>query len=227
MSGLTQQESQSLPTRATQPFRLDVPLHDFLQKPANSSPLAGVAREPQTSLGLPSPVFPQYPALLHQIDSADVDAHQANPQTGTRHWPTSKIMKTMCGWMFPKFESHILPGGFQPLTAYPFTERKYNLDSHYCCSYDNRITGVTEGTARRAIDWLHSTPCCLLAPTSGESLLGSDFVYKVIDYAAKCDFCEYLATNVRLLRRKVTDRRSQAGIATLKFATRYMSASLC
>jgi hypothetical protein len=226
MSGSTQQESQSLPTRTTQPFRLDVPLHNLLQLPASSSPLAGVAREPRTSLVLPSPVFPQHPTLLHQIESADVAAHQANLQAGTRHWLTSKIMKTMCGWMFPEFESRVLPDEFQALTAYPFTERNYNLDSPYCCSYDNRITGLTEGTARSAINWLHSTPCCVLAPTSGE-LLGSDFAHNVIDYAAKGDFWVYLATNVRLLRRKVTERRSDAGITTLKFATTYMSASLC
>ena len=47
---------------------------------------------------------------------------------------------------------------------------------------------MTEDTARRAIDWLHSTPCRVLAPTGGEPLLRPDFVHKVIYYAAKKDF---------------------------------------
>jgi hypothetical protein len=227
MSGSTQQESQSLPTRPTQPFRPDGPLHDLLEKPAESSPLAGAEHAPRTSLVLPSPAFPQHPALLHEIDSADVAAHEADRQTGTRHWPTSNITMPMCGWMFPDFKSRVLPGELQPLIANPSTEWKYNLDSHYYCSDDNRITGLTEDAARRAIDWLHAMPFRMLAPTGGESLLRSDFVHKVIDYAAKCDFWVYLGTNVRLLRLKVTDRLSDAGIATVKFAKKYTSASLC
>jgi hypothetical protein len=47
------------------------------------------------------------------------------------------------------------------------------------------------------------------------------------NYAAKCDFWVCLGTNFRLLRLKVTDRLSDAGIATVKFAKKYTSASLC
>ncbi len=90
MSGSTQQESQSL--RPTQPFRPDMPLHDLLEKPAES-PLAGAEREPRTSAVLPSPAFPQQSALLREFDSADVAAHEANRQTGTRHWPTSRAQQ--------------------------------------------------------------------------------------------------------------------------------------
>jgi hypothetical protein len=36
MSGSTQQESQSLPPRPTQPFPPDMPLHDLLEKAAES-----------------------------------------------------------------------------------------------------------------------------------------------------------------------------------------------
>jgi len=57
----------------------------------------------------------------------------------------------------------------------PFTEWKCNLDCHYCWSYDNRVKGMTEDTARRAIDWLHTTPCRVLAPTGGEPLLRPRF----------------------------------------------------
>jgi hypothetical protein len=74
-------------------------------------------------------------------------------------------------------ESPVLPSEFQPIIAYLFTEWKCNLDCHYCWSYDNRVKGVTEDTARRAIDWLESTPCRVLAPTGGEPLIRPDFVH--------------------------------------------------
>jgi MoaA/NifB/PqqE/SkfB family radical SAM enzyme len=120
--------------------------------------------------------------------------------------------------MLPYIKSRVKPGEFQPIIAYLFTEWKCNLDCHYCWSYDNRIKGMTEDTARRAIDWLESTPCRVLAPTGGEPLLRPDFVHKVIYYAAKKDFWVYLATNARLLRPEVTDRLADAGIATINFA---------
>ena len=124
----------------------------------------------------------------------------------------------MHGWLFPYFKSRIRPGDFQPIIAYLFTEWKCNLDCHYCWSYDNRVKGMTEDTARRAIDWLHDTPCRVLAPTGGEPLIRPDFVHKVVYYAAKKGFWVYLATNARLLRPEVTDRLVDAGIATFNFS---------
>ena len=218
MSSSTQQPVQTLPTLPARPFRLDVPLHDLLQKPPDHPSLVRAEREPQNSLTLPSPAFPQHPALMHELDAADIAAHDAVLRTGKRHWPASKVMKTMRGWMFPYFKSRVLPGDFQPIIAYLFTEWKCNLDCHYCWSYDNRIKGMTEDTARRAIDWLESTPCRVLAPTGGEPLIRPDFVHKVVYYAAKKDFWVYLATNARLLRPEVTDRLADAGIATVNFA---------
>jgi MoaA/NifB/PqqE/SkfB family radical SAM enzyme len=218
-SSTAQQPIQSLPTLPTQPFRLDVPLHNLLQRaPDLSPPLARVGHEPRTELALPSPVFPQQPALLHEVDADDIAAHDAVLHTGKRHWPASKVMKTMRGWMVPYLKSRVLPGEFQPIIAYLFTEWKCNLDCHYCWSYDNRVKGMTEDTARRAIDWLESTPCRVLAPTGGEPLIRPDFVHKVIYYAAKKDFWVYLATNARLLRPEVTDHLADAGIATVNFA---------
>ena len=61
MSTSTPHPVQTLPTLPAQPFRLDVPLHDLLQKPSDHSSLARAEHEPQTSLSLPSPVFPQHP----------------------------------------------------------------------------------------------------------------------------------------------------------------------
>jgi hypothetical protein len=83
MSSSTQQPVQTLPTLPAQPFRLDVPLHDLLQKPPDHPTLARAGREPQPSLTLPSPVFPQHPALIHELDAADIAAHETVLQTGS------------------------------------------------------------------------------------------------------------------------------------------------
>ena len=203
-----------LPTVPTRAFRLDVPLHNLLQK-SSQRPLPDFSRglEP-----LPVPVFPQHPELLHELDMTDITAHEQVLRTGKRHWATPHVLKYMRGWMVPYFKSRVLPGDFQPIIAYLFAEWKCNLDCHYCWSYDNRVKGMTEETARRAIDWLESTPCRVVAPTGGEPLLRPDFIHKVIYYAAKKDFWIYLATNARLLRPEVTDRLADAGIATINFA---------
>jgi hypothetical protein len=145
---------QALPTVPSSTFRLDVPLHSLLQQPPEK-PSPDHTKHLQT---LPTPVFPQHPELMHELDADDIAAHEHVLQTGKRYWPASKIFQTMRGWMFPYFKSRVLPGDFQPIIAYLFTEWKCNLDCHYCWSYDNRIKGMTEDTARRAIDWLATTP---------------------------------------------------------------------
>lgn len=206
--------SIALPTLNAQPFRLDVPLHELLQH-ATREPFPPL---PSGPVSLPEPVFPQHPELIHDLDEADRAAHEHVLTHGQRQWPASRILKTMRGWMTPYFKSRILPGDFQPIIAYLFTDWKCNLDCHYCWSYDNRVRGMSEDTARRTIDWLHGTPCRVLAPTGGEPLLRPDFVHKVIAYAAKKDFWVYLATNGRLLRPAVTDRLADAGIATINLA---------
>ena len=203
-----------LPTLPDHPFRLDVPLHDLLQQPSQRS----APNDLRELKELPVPEFPLHPELLRELDEADLAVHEEVVRTGQRHWPPRRILKSMRGWMFPYFKSLLLPGDFQPIIAYLFTEWKCNLDCHYCWSYDNRVKGMTEDTARRAIDWLHSTPCRVLARTGGEPLLRPDFVHKVVYYAAKKDFWIYLATNARLLRPDVTDRLADAGIATINFA---------
>lgn len=195
------------------PSRLDVPVHNLLKQaiPRASRP----ASEGKT---LPVPVFPQHPELLHEINAADIAAHETVLKTGKRQWGAGQILDNMRGWLFPYLKSRVRVGDFQPIIAYLFTEWKCNLDCHYCWSYDNRVKGMTEDTARRAIDWLHDTPCRVLAPTGGEPLLRPDFVHKVIYYAAKKGFWVYLATNARLLRPDVIDRLADAGIATINFA---------
>jgi hypothetical protein len=89
------QLQQPLPTLPSQPFRLDVPLHDLLQQQQRNRPeLSGPGKT------LPEPVFPQYPELLHEIDADDIAAHERVLRTGKRQWPPSRILKTMRGWIF-------------------------------------------------------------------------------------------------------------------------------
>ena len=125
MSSSTSPSAPSSPTLPTQSFRLDVPLHNLLQKDPSLTQ-ARVEHQPRTSLALPSPVLPQHPALLHKIDDADIAARQAVLETGKWHWPASKVIDTMRRWMFPYFKSRILPGEFQPIIADPFTKWKCN-----------------------------------------------------------------------------------------------------
>ena len=210
-------DQERFPTLPTQAFRLDVPLHTLLKDPKSAPVPVRQVPVPEGKT-LPQAVFPQQPELHRPVDAADIAAHEQVVRTGKRHCGPGKILNTMNGWMFPYFKSRISRGDFQPIIAYLFTEWKCNLDCHYCWSYDNRVKGMTEDTARRAIDWLHGTPCRVLAPTGGEPLIRPDFVHKVVNYAAKKGFWIYLATNARLLRPEVTDRLADAGISTFNFA---------
>src|SRR5437762_258815 len=182
------------------PFRLDVPLHELLMTPTAPSRLLLPPAEKEC---LPEPIYPQRGKPARRSD------FQYTRWKAWRHW---KALGT------PYFKSRLLPGDFHPIIAYLFTEWKCNLDCHYCWAFDNRVKGMTEDTARRSIDWLHSTTCRVLALMGGEPLLRPDFAHKVIYYAAKKGFWVYLPTNARLLRHEVIDRIADAGVATVNFA---------
>ncbi|MBZ5556181.1 MAG: radical SAM protein [Acidobacteriia bacterium] len=158
---------------------------------------------------LPAPIFPQRPELL---------TNDAWPGDGERHWTPAQIWHAMRGFAVPYFKSRLLPGDFQPIIAYLFTEYKCNLDCNYCWSYDNRVKGMTEEVARASIDWLETTPCRLLALMGGEVLLRPQFVHKVVDYASKKGFWIYVPTNGRLMKPDVIDRLADAGVATFNLA---------
>lgn len=164
---------------------------------------------PTVDQALPEPEFPRRPELL---------TNDPWPGDGVRHWTPGQIYHSMRGWAFPYVKSRLLPGDFHPIVAYLFTEYKCNLDCHYCFSFNNRIKGMTEETARASIDWLRSTTCRVLALMGGEPLLRPKFVHKVIHYAARKDFWIYLPTNGRLLKPDVVDRLADAGIATFNLA---------
>lgn len=111
-----------------------------------------------------------------------------------------------------------MPGECHPLIAYLFTEWKYNLDCYYCWAFNNKVNGMMEDTAKRLIDWLHQTGCCILALMGGEVLLRPQFAHKVVCYAARKGFWVYVPTNGRLMRDEVIDWLGDAGVATVNLA---------
>ena len=197
------------------PFRLDVQLHDLLKKPTGR-PLAPPPPSAKP-LALPEPIFPQHPELLTE-EELEVDRHGSPTDPYKRPWTVPLVYRAMRGWLFPYVKSRLLRGDFHPIVAYLFTEWKCNLDCHYCWAFDNRVKGMTEDTARRSIDWLHSTTCRMLALMGGEPLLRPQFVHKVVYYAAQKGFWVYLPTNARLLRPEVIDWVADAGVAVVNFA---------
>jgi MoaA/NifB/PqqE/SkfB family radical SAM enzyme len=197
---------------APPPFRVDVGLHELLVS-KNDKRRSRVAADPEQKL--PEPVFPQHPELL-AVSNEIVKQPHVPPES--RHWTAPLVYRAMKGWLFPYVRSRILPGDFHPIIAYLFTEWKCNLDCHYCWAFDNRVKGMTEDVAKRAIDWLYDSGCRVLALMGGEPLLRPAFAHKVVYYAAKKGFWVYLPTNARLLRPDVIDRLADAGVATFNFA---------
>jgi MoaA/NifB/PqqE/SkfB family radical SAM enzyme len=209
MGGLEQTQGSA---GTNERFRLDVQLHEILQKPPARPAIPPPPRG--KPLSLPEPVFPQYPEF---VGDKGPDFDYRRPPS-RRSWSPPLIYRAMRGWLFPYVQSRVLPGDFHPIIAYLFTEWKCNLDCHYCWAFDNRVKGMSEDTARRSIDWLHSTTCRVLALMGGEPLLRPDFAHKVIYYAAKRGFWVYVPTNGRLLRPEVIDRLGDAGTAVFNLA---------
>src|ERR1700685_2323833 len=200
----------------SQPFRLDVPLHDLLTSTPGPVPSPLLPRVSGDVASLPNPIFPQHPELLDLDDNYEEMLERA--WQGRRQWTRPVVMRAMEGWLFPYIRSRVLPGKFHPIIAYLFTEWKCNLDCHYCWAFENSVKGMTEDIAKRSIDWLRDTGAGVLALMGGEPLLRPQFAHKICYYAAKKGFWIYVPTNARLLRPQVTDWLADAGVATFNFA---------
>lgn len=180
-------------------FRIDVEWHDFLmQSRGRPEPLTSDAQE-----ALPTPIYPQLPPE-HALSRRNYQ--KLNAVRGFHTWGVSYLKSLWHG------------SELRPVIPYLFTEWKCNLDCHYCWSFNNKVKGMTEGTARRSIDWLHSIGARVLALMGGEPLLRPDFVHKVTYYAAKKGFFVYLPTNGRLMKPEVIERLGDAGLASLNLA---------
>src|SRR5512133_300431 len=93
-------DSASIP-----PFRLDVQLHELLNKPPDRPML--MPAPSAKPLTLPEPVFPQRPELLTD-QLLEADRHGSPTDPYKRHWPASLVYRCMQGWMFPYFKSRVL-----------------------------------------------------------------------------------------------------------------------
>lgn len=193
--------------------RIDAATHNLLMAGPRPAPLAPQGQP----LTLPEPVFPQYPELLGDVEPDPKFLPKDGNPYRTRVTPFM-FRRALRGWLYPYVRSVVLPGEFHPIIAYLFTEWKCNIDCHYCWAFDNQVKGMTEDTARRAIDWLHATGCRVLALMGGEVLLRPQFVHKVVYYAAQKGFWVYVPTNGRLMRPEVIDRLGDAGVATVNLA---------
>ncbi len=194
-------------------FRVDVRLHDLLMEGKKRTGLAP-EEKPKT---LPNPAFPQFPDSVGDVEPDPKYLPKGGSPYRSRVTPFI-IRRALRGWLAPYLKSRLLPGDFHPIISYLFTEYKCNLDCHYCWAFDNRITGMTEDTARRSIDWLHQTGCRVLALMGGEVLLRPQFVHKVVYYGAKKGFWVYVPTNGRLMKPQVIDWLGDAGVATFNLA---------
>jgi MoaA/NifB/PqqE/SkfB family radical SAM enzyme len=194
-------------------FRIDAKTHEMLMSGSGPKPLTPCG-EPLT---LPEPVFPQFPEKVGDVEPDPKFLPRDGNPYRTRVTP-AMIRRALRGWLYPYLGSVVLPGDFHPIIAYLFTEWKCNIDCHYCWAFNNQVKGMTEDTARRAIDWLHDTGCRVLALMGGEVLLRPQFVHKVVYYAAKKGFWVYVPTNGRLMRPEVIDRLGDAGVATINLA---------
>jgi MoaA/NifB/PqqE/SkfB family radical SAM enzyme len=171
-----------------------------------------------SSLALPDPVFPQCPEKLGDVEPNALYVPKDGESAYRSRTSLATIRRALRGWCYPYVRSLVMPGELHPLIAYLFTEYKCNLECHYCWAFNNTIKGMSEATARYAIDWLYDNGCRVLALMGGEVLLRPDFVHKVVYYAAKKGFWIYVPTNGRLMRKSVIDRLADAGVATFNLA---------
>src|SRR6185312_6800374 len=187
-------------------FRIDVSINELLRHSSAHPPTPPESR----GATLPEPIFPLRPDLLSD--------HGLTIPPDRRQWSRDELLRKARGWLVPYVRSRILPGDFHPIIAYLFVEYKCNLDCWYCWAFNNKVKGMTEDVARRAIDWLHDNGCRVLALMGGEPLLRPQMAHKIVYYAAKKGFWVYIATNGRLLRPEVADRLADAGTAVFNVA---------
>ena len=188
-------------TSAAAPYRIDTQLHQLLYKQPSRPTLQPGAQLEK----LPDPIYPQ-------------KNYDEVPDLTQKEYQRKNAKRTWTGWGSPFFKSRWHSKDLRPIIPYLFTEWKCNLDCHYCWSFNNTVKGMTEDTAKRSIDWLHSIGSRVLALMGGEPLLRPDFIHKVVYYAAKKDFFVYLPTNGRLMKPDVIDRLGDAGLATVNLA---------
>jgi MoaA/NifB/PqqE/SkfB family radical SAM enzyme len=192
-------QEENAPVSSAPAFRLDQQLHQILYK---TEPRSALPALPEPAV-LPEPPYPLKP----------------NPQPMSKsEYQKLNAIRTWKTWGSPYFKSRWYSKDLRPIIPYLFTDWKCNYDCHYCWSYNNKVKGMTEDTAKRSIDWLHGIGSRVLALMGGEPLLRPKFIHKIVYYSAKKDIFVYLPTNGRLMKPDVIDRLGDAGVATVNLA---------
>jgi len=121
-------------------------------------------------------------------------------------------------WFVPYIKGKVKSGSFKPVLAYLYTDLDCNLNCRYCYSQGRHIPGMSMETAIKAVNWLESIGCRVLAYMGGEPLVRKDFIIELTRYAAKKGFFVYLPTNGFLVDEAFVDAIGKAGVATINLA---------
>ena len=121
-------------------------------------------------------------------------------------------------WLLSYIKSRFKKHTFRPVLAYLYTDLDCNVRCRYCYSQGKHIPGMTMDTAKKAVDYLKSIGCRVLAYMGGEPLVRKDFIIELTEYAVKNGFFVYLPTNGILLDEEFIDAIGKAGVATINLA---------
>lgn len=141
-----------------------------------------------------------------------------NPVRKPRLYYLRNFYRAYQSWFVPYLKGKAKAGSFKPVLAYLYTDLDCNVNCRYCYSQGRHIPGMTMETAIKAVDWLESIGCRVLAYMGGEPLVRKDFILELTRYATKKGFFVYLPTNGYLLDEKFIDDIGKAGVATINLA---------
>jgi len=192
-------QQENAPTSSAPPSRLDSKLHQFFTNRKRGRP----------STRSPSRPYCQSRRIRFIADPQPMSKSEYQKLNAIRTWKT---------WGAPYFKSRWYNKDLRANHPLPLYRVEVQFGCHYCWSYNNKVKGMTEDTAKRSIDWLHSIGSRVLALMGGEPLLRPKFIHKIVHYSAKKDIFVYLPTNGRLMKPEVIDRLGDAGIATVNLA---------
>jgi MoaA/NifB/PqqE/SkfB family radical SAM enzyme len=157
------------------------------------------------------------PMRLPDVDASQ-NLTQGSSDMSEKEYNALNRSRNVRAWLVPFVKSKVRSKEFRPILSYLFTDWKCNLECHYCWAFNNDIPGMTEDTARRSVDWLHSVGCRVIAIMGGEPLIRPRFIQKLVAYGARRGFFVYLPTNGRLMRPEVIDYIGGAGVAVWNLA---------
>ncbi|MGC8720266.1 MAG: radical SAM protein [Thermodesulforhabdaceae bacterium] len=135
-----------------------------------------------------------------------------------RSYYLKNFTRAFRSWLIPYIKSRLASNSFRPVLAYLYTDLICNMTCRYCYSHEKHVPGMTFETAVKAVDWLDSIGCRVLAYMGGEPLLRKDYIIELTRYATRKGFFVYLPTNGVLLDEKFIDEIGKAGIATVNVA---------